>query len=73
VHQPRSLVHRADRVRAEPEPPPPPPKPAARRPLYKRGWFWGGVAALTAVAVGAVVLTSGADSPSTDLGNVDFD
>lgn len=50
------------------------PGPAGhRRPLYKRTWFWGGVAAVAVVAAGALVLTSGGDAPATDLGNIDFD
>lgn len=51
----------------------PPPHRAPRRPLFKRGWFWGGVAALTAVTVGIVVITRGDGAPSTDLGTIVFD
>lgn len=52
---------------------PAPPSEPHRRPLYKRTWFWGGVAAVAVVAAGALVLTSGGDAPATDLGNIDFD
>jgi tetratricopeptide (TPR) repeat protein len=67
----RELERAAERERAEREPPPPPPP--AKRPLYKRGWFWGGVAAVTLVTVGAVVIATGDGAPATDLGNITFD
>ena len=70
--QQRELDRAAERERAEREPPPPPPRREPRAPIYKRGWFWGGVAAVAAVTVGALVFT-GADAPATDLGNVVFD
>lgn len=69
--QQRELEARAERERAEREPPPPPP-PARKRPLYRRAWFWGGVAAVAAVAVGTVLLVGADGAPATDLGNVDF-
>ncbi|HVV81872.1 MAG TPA: tetratricopeptide repeat protein [Kofleriaceae bacterium] len=62
----------AARDRASHPPPPPPPPRRRPRPLYERGWFWGGVAAVTAITVGTLVVTSGDGAPSTDLGNVDF-
>ena len=70
--QQRDLEREAERERAEREPPPPPPK-RGKPPVYKRGWFWGGVAAVTLVTVGAVVIAGGDGAPSTDLGNVVFD
>ncbi len=44
------------------------------RPIYKKWWFWTGVA-VVAVAAGATTLAltgSGGGLPTTDLGNVDF-
>jgi tetratricopeptide (TPR) repeat protein len=46
--------------------------PEPERPAYKRWWFWAGTGALVAaVAVGAIVLSSGGGSraPATPLGN----
>ena len=68
----RELERAAERERAEREPPPPPPPPS-KRPLYKRGWFWGGVAAVTLATVGVVVLAGGSGAPDSDLGNITFD
>ena len=52
------------------------PGRAPSRPIYKKWWFWTGVA-VVAVAAGAtsVALSSGGGGgglPTTDLGNVDF-
>ena len=71
--QQRELEAAAERERAEREPPPPPSRREPRRPLYKRAWFWGGVAAVAAVTVGIAVVAGGSDAPATDLGNIDFD
>lgn len=68
----RAREDAAARERLDHQPPPPSPR-AAHPPLYKRGWFWGGVAAVAAVTVGVVVLTSGDGAPTTDLGNIVFD
>ena len=68
----RAREDAAARERLDHQPTPPPPR-AAHPPLYKRGWFWGGVAAVAAVTVGVVVLTSGDGAPTTDLGNIVFD
>jgi tetratricopeptide (TPR) repeat protein len=64
---------RLERERLAREQGPTPSQPERGRPIYKRGWFWGGVAAVAVIAVGAVVLTRGDGAPSTDLGNVVFD
>jgi tetratricopeptide (TPR) repeat protein len=43
-----------------------------RRPLYKRWWFWGGVAAVVvAGSVTAIALSGG--QPDSALGNIGFD
>ncbi len=63
---------RLEREQLEREQGPPTPTREPNRPIYKRGWFWGGVAAVAVIAVGAVVLTRDG-APTTDLGNVDFD
>ena len=48
---------------------PPPP----RTPIYKRWWFWTGVAAVAATGTAVLVLRdTGSDLPATDLGNLDF-
>jgi len=48
----------------------PPPR---RKPIYKRWWFWTGVAAVAAAGTAAIVLSdSGPALPTTDLGNLDF-
>ena len=64
----RDLEAAAARERAQH----PPPQQHPRRPIYKRGWFWGGVAAVTAITAGVVVVTSDG-APSTDLGNITVD
>lgn len=53
--------------------PTPRPKPEAA-PVYRRWWFWTGIAAVAAGTT-AIVLTTRGDSgglPGTDLGNLDF-
>lgn len=57
------------------DPPPPVPKPGgpARKPIYARWWFWGGIAAVAGASAGTYLLTRGGDVPPTDLGNVVFD
>lgn len=48
-------------------------EPAPRRPIYKRWWFWTGVATVAAAGTAAVILSSSGPSlPDTDLGNLDF-
>jgi tetratricopeptide (TPR) repeat protein len=39
------------------------------RPVYKKWWFWTGVAIVGAGAVGIYAATSGSDAPATDFGN----
>ena len=49
------------------------PPATPRTPVYKRWWFWGGLAALAgAGAATAVVLTSDDGPPDTTLGNINF-
>jgi tetratricopeptide (TPR) repeat protein len=49
-------------------------QPAARRPVYKRWWFWAGLGvAAAAGTTGAVYATGGGALPGSDLGNVSFD
>ena len=57
------------------EPPPEvrKPKGSAKKPIYARWWFWGGVAAVAGAGAGTYLLTRGGDAPPTDLGNVVFD
>ena len=70
--QQREREATAVRERALHEPPPPPHR-EPRPPVYKRGWFWGGVAALAVITVGIVVVTRGDGAPTTDLGTIVFD
>jgi tetratricopeptide (TPR) repeat protein len=46
--------------------------PGKSKPIYKKWWFWGGIAAVGAGVTGALVLSGGGGPPSTGLGNVDF-
>lgn len=57
------------------DPPGGEPHDDGKRPIYKKWWFWTGIAAVAAAGTGATVaLTRGGSSsiPSSDLGNVDF-
>ncbi len=45
----------------------------ARKPIYARWWFWGGVAAVAGAGTGTYLLTRDGSVPTTDLGNVVFD
>jgi tetratricopeptide (TPR) repeat protein len=49
-------------------------KPEERRPVYKKWWFWTGVAAVgVAGGIGIYAASSGGSSPPmTDLGNIRF-
>ena len=55
--------------------PTPAPTPRRARPVYKKWWFWTGLAAGAVAGTLIVVGTSsnGGSLPSSDLGNVDFD
>ncbi len=44
----------------------------AKKPLYKRWWFWGGVAAVAGAGTGTYLLLRERGLPDTDLGNVVF-
>jgi tetratricopeptide (TPR) repeat protein len=56
-------------------PQPAQPKPSDSRPLYKKWWFWTGLAAVTITGTVFAVRSgdSGSGIPDSDLGNVDFD
>jgi tetratricopeptide (TPR) repeat protein len=42
------------------------------RPMWKKWWFWTGLAAVAAGTTAIVLTTTGSGLPGTDLGNVDF-
>lgn len=45
--------------------------PHQGKPIYKKWWFWGGIAVVGAGVVGTAVVLGGGP-PGTDLGNIDF-
>lgn len=54
------------------EEPPPPPPPAEHTPIYKKWWFWTGVAVVGAAGgVGVYEATKGG-VPGSTLGNIEF-
>ncbi len=54
------------------EPPPPPPPAPASTPIYKKWWFWTGIAVVGAgTGVGVYEATKGG-APGTSLGNITF-
>jgi tetratricopeptide (TPR) repeat protein len=70
----RATANDLDLIAPEPDPEPDPPRrdEVRTKPIYKKWWFWGGIAA-AGVGVGtAVFLASGGGAPDTDLGNIDF-
>jgi tetratricopeptide (TPR) repeat protein len=50
----------------------PPPIENPERPIYKKWWFWTGVAVVGVAGVGVYVATKGDGSPSTTFGNIVF-
>ena len=58
-------------VEAEPEPGPERPD-GAGAPIYKKWWFWGGVAAVAGAGAGGYFLLRDDGVPDSDLGNVVF-
>ena len=48
------------------------PGPRPGKPIYKKWWFWGGIAAVGAGVVGTAVILSSGGPPGTTLGNVDI-
>ena len=44
---------------------------SARKPIYKKWWFWGGIAVVVAGGVTAIALSGG--PPGSALGNIGFD
>ena len=52
--------------------PPPPPPPSEHTPIYKKWWFWTGVAVVGAAGgVGVYEATKGG-APGSTLGNIEF-
>ncbi len=50
---------------------PPPPRASEETPIYKKWWFWTGVAVVgVAGGFGIYEATKGSGPPSTDLGNI---
>ena len=69
----RADTQRLGLKRPPPEPPPPPPEQAQDRPVYRRWWFWTGIAVVgVAGGVGVYELTRPGGPPSTSLGNIVF-
>jgi len=57
----------------EPVPRPTPKPQAQSQPVYKKWWFWTGIAVVGAASAAAIVGTSSSSNlPSSDLGNLDF-
>jgi hypothetical protein len=49
------------------------PEAAPATPLYKKWWFWGGIAAVAAGTVTAIAVSSHGGAPATaSLGQVDL-
>jgi tetratricopeptide (TPR) repeat protein len=57
-----------DERRFDPEPGP----KARKKPIYKKWWFWGGIAAVAGAGTGTFLLLNDDGVPNTDLGNVVF-
>lgn len=63
----------AKKLGFERRPPPPPPPPAEATPIYKKWWFWTGIAVAGAAGgVGIYAATRPAGAPDTTLGNIVF-
>ncbi len=55
------------------DPPPPPPPHAESTPVYKKWWFWTGIAVVgVAGGVGVYAVTRPDGPPDTNLGNIVF-
>lgn len=54
------------------EPPPPPKRAGRKKPIYKKWWFWSGVAVAAGAGTGTYLLLRDDGVPDTDLGNVVF-
>jgi tetratricopeptide (TPR) repeat protein len=64
---------RQNRILDGPDPRRRPDRPRrADRPVYKRWWFWGGVAAVAGAGAGTYLWLRDDGVPDTDLGNVVF-
>ena len=50
----------------------PPPKETGDRPVYKKWWFWTGVAAVTAGAGVGIYFATRSNAPDTTFGNIVF-
>jgi tetratricopeptide (TPR) repeat protein len=64
----RATSRRLALERAEP----PPPAPAPDRPVYRRWWFWTGLAAVGAGGVAIFAVARSGGPPETSLGNIVF-
>jgi tetratricopeptide (TPR) repeat protein len=54
------------------EEPPPPPPPSEHTPIYKKWWFWTGVAVVGAAGGVGVYEATRPGAPGTTLGNIEF-
>ncbi len=63
---------RQRRALREPDPPPRRGDGRKGKPIYRKWWFWGGVAAVAGASVGTFVLLRDDGVPDTDLGHVVF-
>ena len=61
-----------NRILAPPDPRPDDPRDDGKRPIYKKWWFWGGVAAVAGAGVGTYFLVRDDGVPDSDLGHVVF-
>jgi tetratricopeptide (TPR) repeat protein len=53
------------------KPPPPPPPPLAQEtPIYKKWWFWTGIAVVGAAGGFGIYEATKSSTPATDLGNI---
>jgi tetratricopeptide (TPR) repeat protein len=61
-----------ERLKLKPKKDPDPPVETGDRPVYKKWWFWTGVA-VVGVGVGAgIYLSTRSSAPDTTLGNIQF-
>jgi len=63
---------RTDRIVAGPDTGPDRRDDGGGRPIFKKWWFWGGVAAVAGAGVGTYLLVRDDGVPDTDLGHVVF-
>jgi tetratricopeptide (TPR) repeat protein len=68
----QKIEARKERPLPDPDPPPPDDRKTAGKPIYKKWWFWGGVAAVAGAGTGTYLILSEGGLPDSDLGNVVF-